>query len=81
MIDNLPFAWFNGKFEIKKYNLIRRLQRHVRRKFNKKTALALIIQRGCHNWLYKGICKDGTLGINVKIGLDMIEKSDNIKFG
>lgn len=29
---------------------------------------AKIIQRGCYNWLWKPVCKDGKPGINVKIG-------------
>ena len=30
---------------------------------------ALIIQRGCHNWLWKPICKDGSLGINCRLSI------------
>lgn len=34
------------------------------------------IQRGCHNWLYSPICKDGTIGIVPRLGWKKIE---NIK--
>ncbi len=30
---------------------------------------ARTIQRGCHNWLWKPKCNDGTLGINVRLSL------------
>ena len=30
-VDNLEFSWFNGKFNIKTYNILRRLQRRIRR--------------------------------------------------
>jgi len=26
-----------------------------------------------HNWLWKPVCKDGTMGINLRLGLKMIE--------
>lgn len=29
-----------------------------------------IIQKRCHNWLWKPICNDGKMGINAKIGWD-----------
>lgn len=34
---------------------------------------ARIIQRGMHNWLWKPVCKDGTVGINLRLGLKMIK--------
>jgi hypothetical protein len=34
---------------------------------------ALIIQQGMHNWLWKPVCKDGTFGINLRLGLKMIQ--------
>ena len=48
------------------YGYVHLLIRHY--KFERNNA-ALIIQKGCHNWLYKPICKDGKHGINVTIGL------------
>lgn len=33
---------------------------------------AKIIQKNCYNWLWKPICKDGKLGINVIIGMQKI---------
>ena len=48
------------------------------KKYKKNTLLhkhnaAKIIQRGMHNWLWKPICKDGTMGINLRLGLKMIK--------
>ncbi len=40
-----------------------------RRKKEKEEKAARIIQNGCHNWLWKPVCKDGTLGINVRLGM------------
>lgn len=34
----------------------------------KKDTCAKKIQQGCHNWLWKPICNDGSLGINAKLG-------------
>jgi hypothetical protein len=28
---------------------------------------ALVIQKGCHDWLHKPVCRDGTLGINLRL--------------
>jgi hypothetical protein len=33
------------------------------------------IQEYCHNWLWKPICKDGTMGINLRLGLTMCKLS------
>jgi hypothetical protein len=30
---------------------------------SKKSAATRLIMEGCHNWLYKPVCKDGTIGI------------------
>lgn len=35
---------------------------------------ARIIQKGLHNWLWKPICKDGTLGINIRFGLKYLRE-------
>ena len=34
-----------------------------------------IIQQGCHNWLYKPLCKDGTTGIVIKLGYEKIQEA------
>ena len=53
-----------GNFKLKDYNLIKRLQRHIRFKIiYKRNKAARIIQNGCHNWLWKPICKDSSIGI------------------
>lgn len=42
--------------------------------YQKKQKAARIIQRGLYNWLWKPICKDGTYGINLRIGFQMLSK-------
>ena len=37
--------------------------------YEKQNNAALIIQKGCHNWLWKPKCKDNTIGINVRNSL------------
>ena len=39
---------------------------------------ARIIQKGCHNWLWKPITADGKHGINLRIGLNALEKEKNL---
>jgi Leucine-rich repeat (LRR) protein len=54
-----------GRFNIKKYNLIRRLQRYIRFKIKwKRENAARIIQlRYLNYWYYPPKCKDGTIGL------------------
>jgi Leucine-rich repeat (LRR) protein len=42
----------------------------MKRKFTKSIAI-IKIQRGCHNWLWNPICRDGKMGINLRLGLNM----------
>lgn len=38
----------------------------------KKEASAKIIQKNCHNWLWKPVCDDGTVGINPRLSLKQL---------
>ena len=64
-VDNISINWFNerGGFNLKWYNNIKYLQRRIKLRFKKKDISVRIIQKGCHNWLYKPLCNDGTIGI------------------
>jgi Leucine-rich repeat (LRR) protein len=47
-VDKLPIEWFNVRdgFNLRFYNIIKRLQRHHRRRYNIKTKMARIIEHG-----------------------------------
>ena len=66
-VDNVQFNSIN--FTLKGYQAIKRIQKRMKRRYRKKFEAANIIQRGCHNWLWKPICNDGTLGINCRISI------------
>lgn len=38
---------------------------------------SFVLQKKCHRWLWAPICKDGTNGINLRIGWDNINKLNN----
>ena len=66
-VDNIPFSYFNNKFDLLWYNKIKRFQRLIRRRHNKKVNAVKKIQRNCENWLWKPLCKDNTIGINIRL--------------
>ena len=70
-VDNIPIGWFTerGGFILKWYNIIKKLQRRMKKRFLKKNQAARIIQKNCENWLWKPICSDGKFGINVCVSL------------
>jgi hypothetical protein len=37
---------------------------------------AQTIQDGCKNWRFKHICKDGTFGINLRLALQMNDRTE-----
>ena len=82
-VDNLSVTWWNerGGFSIKKYNLITRLQRRLRAiiKIRQRRRAARIIQNGCHNWLWSTTCKDGTMGIVLRLNLKHLREDGLIK--
>ena len=81
-VDDVPIIWWNwrGGFDIKKYNLIKRLQRRIRIKLRvKRNKAARVIQNGCHNWLWKTECKDGTMGIVLRLSLKELTQAGLIK--
>jgi hypothetical protein len=41
----------------------------------KQEKAARVIQKGCHNWLWKPLCKDGTVGIGVRLMMKDINKT------
>ena len=58
-------------FTLKGYQSIRRIQKRIKRRYKTKIKAMIVIQRGCHNWIWKPLCNDGTIGIRPR--LDMID--------
>lgn len=73
-IDNIPINWFGGKFILKNYNIIKRIQRKIKNRLILKNKSARIIQNGCENWLWKPICNDGKMSINMLLLLQKVKK-------
>ena len=68
-VDNVSMENFEEiKNVFRTYSLIRRFQIRWRiRTRCKKERAAKIIQRGLHNWLWKPVCRDGTVGIGARL--------------
>lgn len=72
-VDNVPIAFFadsENRFSLKKYQIIRRLIKRVKRMYKRKKEAVTIIQRGCHNWLWN----PGT-GISYRLAWKDINKN------
>jgi len=67
-VDNIPKETIN--FTLKGYNAIKRIQKRMKWRYKRKRNAARIICNGCHNWVWKPLCRDGTIGIRPR--LDMI---------
>jgi hypothetical protein len=48
-------------------------QRQVRKWYARRKRKAMIISRASHNWVWKPICNDGTMGIRVKLDLEHLK--------
>jgi Leucine-rich repeat (LRR) protein len=66
-VDNLSVHRI--KFSLKGYQSIRRIQKRMKRRFKRKLEAVLLIQRKCHNWLWAPVCKDGKIGIHLRMDL------------
>ena len=69
-VDNIDISWFEerGGFNLSWCNRIKHLQIRIRLHY-KRNKSAHIIQNGCHNWLYKPYCRDGTIGLVPILGM------------
>lgn len=47
----------------------REMEREMKREMERREKAVRVIQKGCHNWLWKPICNDKTHGINVRLSL------------
>jgi hypothetical protein len=50
-------------------------QRYIKYWFARRKRKAIIITRACHNWVWKPICNDGTLGIRLRLDLNYMNET------
>ena len=43
--------------------------------YAKRKKAAKIITQGCHNWVWKPICRDGNIGIRPRLDIAFFKKS------
>ena len=55
--------------EFEKYKAATRIQRVWLRKYTKRKYAAKVITDACHNWIWKPLCKDGTIGIRPRLDI------------
>jgi len=60
-----PMNW--GYSDSKKKMSAIRIQRMYLRHYTRRKVAARKITRGCHNWVWKPKCKDGTMGIRPRL--------------
>lgn len=53
--------------EFKEYKAARRIQRAYLRHYTRRKVAARKIIEGCHAWVWKPICQDGTIGIRPRL--------------
>ena len=65
------YLWGNGntKKEIKEYISARRIQRGYLRHYTKRKVAAIKITSHCHAWVWKPMCKDGSIGIRPRLDM------------
>lgn len=60
----------------KKYKAARSIQRAYLRHYTRRKVAARKIVEGCHNWVWKPMCKDGTIGIRPRLDLEELGITD-----
>jgi hypothetical protein len=73
-VDNLGIDEYKlvfGEFYVKDYTNIKKCTRIVDFWYKTHQEAALVITRNCHNWIWKPLCNDGTIGIRPR--LDTLE--------
>ena len=58
--------------QFKEYKSACKIQRAYLRYYTRRKVAALKITNGCHNWIWKPICKDGTIGIRPRLDLSFL---------
>ena len=57
------------KYTLEQYKAKMKIWRAYLRHYTRRKAAAVKISRATHNWVWKPICKDGTLGIRLRLNL------------
>jgi Leucine-rich repeat (LRR) protein len=73
-VDNLGIDEYKslfGEFVVQDYTNIKKCTRIIKNWHILHETAARVITRGCHNWIWKPFCNDGTIGIRPR--LDMQE--------
>jgi Leucine-rich repeat (LRR) protein len=63
-VDGIHIKCLN--FTLKGYRSIKRLQLRMKVRYRRKQCI-IVIQRACHNWIWKPRCNDGTIGIRLRL--------------
>lgn len=58
------FTWCTS---LEEYKAARRIQRAYLRHYTRRKVAARKIIEGCHAWVWKPVCKDGTIGIRPRL--------------
>jgi hypothetical protein len=69
-VDNLLFTDYKslfGDFRVKDYTDIKKCTRVITNWYKTHKEAATIVTRGCHNWIWKPFCNDGTIGIRPRL--------------
>ena len=56
-------------YELREYRSAKKIQRVYLRHYTRRKCAATKVAKGCHNWLYKPRCNDGTIGIVPRLHL------------
>ena len=74
-IDNLLITWLDEHricITWPMYFILKKYQRNIKLKYQRKLNAIRLIQKNCYNWIWKPTCKDGTIGIRLRLDLDYI---------
>jgi hypothetical protein len=57
------------EYSYNEYQMCMKIKKVYKRHYNKRKEAANVINRGCHNWVWKPECKDGTIGIRPRLDM------------
>jgi hypothetical protein len=63
-------VYLTGSPQFDKYAT--KIQRVYLKHFTRRKYAAMIISRGCHNWVWKPECNDGTIGIRPRLDMEYL---------
>ena len=69
-VDNLGINEYKSVFDyfrVKDYTNIKKCSRTITNYKKRQKEAATVITQGCHNWIWKPLCNDGTIGIRPRL--------------